>query len=644
MEKFKVTFYPDNKTVEVERDRTILSAALSAGVYINSACGGDGVCGRCRVILKKGKVTTQPSASISLKEKEKNIYLACLTAIQSDAEIEVPAESRLDLEKLSDEDIDRRLGGFYAKAEEVEIIDTVSEKKVFQPLPLAQKLFLQLPQPNLDDRISDLERIYRQIYKTKNIEVSHTNLVNMRLLGEMLRSSDWKVTATLGNRSGIYELLEVEPGDTSERNFGLVFDIGTTTVSGQLVDLNSNKVLGTKATYNKQAGFGSDVITRIIYAQKQEGLEKLHNAVIESINEIIHELTAEHKIDLNDVNCCLCAGNTTMIHLLLRIDPSNIRKEPYVPTANFIPVIRAYEAGIKINPRGILYCVSGISSYVGGDVTAGVSSLGLDMKEDLSILIDIGTNGEIVLGNKEFLIATSASAGPAFEGSGVSCGMRSASGAIQKVKISRKDFNISFETIGNAKPRGICGSGYIDILAQMLDAGVLDKDGKIKAVSNKRIRRNETGKEFVIAFKEEADAASDIVITEADIDNIKRAKAAIYSATLILVRHLSIDLGQVKNIFIAGGFGTSLDIESSVRIGLLPDIERSKFRFVGNSSLAGARQMLLSCDQIKRSEETARKMTYFELSVEPGYMDEYVAALFFPHTDLARFPSVRHKG
>jgi len=643
MEKFKVTFYPDNKTVEVERDRTILSAALSAGVYINSACGGDGVCGRCKVILKKGKVITQHSASISLQDKEKNIYLACLTEIQSDAEIEVPAESKLDLEKLSEEEIDKRLGGFYAKAEEVELVEPDFEKKVFTPFPLAQKLYLQLPRPNLDDRMSDLERIYCQILKNKNIKVSHTNLVNMRLLGEMLRSSDWKVTATLGNKSGIYELLEVEPGDTSERNFGLVFDIGTTTVSGQLVDLNRNKVLGTKATYNKQAGFGSDVITRIIYAQKQEGLEKLHNAVIESMNEIVHELTEEHKIDLNDVTSVLCAGNTTMIHLLLRIDPSNIRKEPYVPTANFIPVIRAYEAGIKINPRGILYCASGVSSYVGGDVTAGVLSLGLDKKEDLSILIDIGTNGEIVLGSREFLIATSASAGPAFEGSGVSCGMRSASGAIQKVKISRKDFNVSYETIGKAKPRGICGSGYIDIIAQMLDAQVMDKDGKIKAVSNKRIRQNDTGKEFVIAFKEEADATTDIVITEADIDNIKRAKAAIYSATLILVRHLSIDLEEVKNIFIAGGFGTSLDIESSVRIGLLPDIERSKFKFVGNSSLAGARQMLLSCDQIKRSEETARKMTYFELSVEPGYMDEYVAALFFPHTDLARFPSIRTK-
>jgi uncharacterized 2Fe-2S/4Fe-4S cluster protein (DUF4445 family) len=221
--------------------------------------------------------------------------------------------------------------------------------------------------------------------------------------------------------------------------------------------------------------------------------------------------------------------------------------------------------------------------------------------------------------------------------------MRSAAGAIQKVKINRKDFNVSYETIGKAGPRGICGSGYIDIISEMLDAGALDKDGKIKDVSNKRIRKNEDGREFVIAFKEESDAASDIVITEADIDNIKRAKAAIYSATLILVRHLSIDLKEVKNIFIAGGFGTSLDIENSVRIGLLPDIERSKFKFVGNSSLAGARQMFLSCDEIKRSEDIARKMTYFELSVEPGYMDEYVAALFFPHTDLARFPGVKTK-
>jgi len=259
----------------------------------------------------------------------------------------------------------------------------------------------------------------------------------------------------------------------------------------------------------------------------------------------------------------------------------------------------------------------------------------------LCILIDIGTNGEIVLGNKEFFIACAASAGPAFEGSGVSSGMRASRGAIQKVIIDSKDFNVTYNTIADAKPRGICGSGYIDIIAQMLKAGVLDKDGKIKALKIERVRENDTGREFVIAFKKETDTGSDIVITEADIDNLKRAKAAIYSAAATLVRHMNLEFSQISKFFIAGGFGTSIDIASSVAIGLLPDLERSRFIFVGNSSLAGARLMLLSAQARQKAETIAKQVTYFELSVDPGYMDEYMAALFFPHTDLSRFPSLK---
>ena len=500
---------------------------------------------------------------------------------------------------------------------------------------------MELPPPTLEDKVSDLERLYRQICQIQDIPIMQTGLSNIRRLGELLRSSNWKITVTLGKRNGTTEIVLIEPNDTSHKNFGVCFDIGTTTISGQLVDLNTKKVLGTKATYNKQASFGSDIITRIIYAQEQDGLEKLHHAVIDGMNQMLQELIQEHHIDLNDANCVLCAGNTTMVHLLLRVDPTYIRREPYVPTANFVPTIRAAEAGIKINPRGLLSCVPGISSYVGGDVTAGILSCGLDEEKDLSLLIDIGTNGEIVLGNKEFLISASASAGPAFEGSGVTCGMRASRGAIQKVKINPTDSLVTYETIANAKPRGICGSGYIDTIAQMLNSGLLDKNGKIKAIKNERIRENEFGKEFVLAFKEKADSTSDIVITEADIENIKRAKAAIYSAASVLVRHMNLDFRKIKKIFIAGGFGTYIDINNAITIGLLPDLEKTRFIFVGNSSLAGARQILLSYEAMKKANEIAHKITYFELSVEAKYMDEYVAALFFPHTDLSKFPNVK---
>jgi uncharacterized 2Fe-2S/4Fe-4S cluster protein (DUF4445 family) len=285
--------------------------------------------------------------------------------------------------------------------------------------------------------------------------------------------------------------------------------------------------------------------------------------------------------------------------------------------------------------------VPGVSSYVGGDLTAGVLSCGLDEAKDLSLLIDIGTNGEIVLGNKEFLVACAASAGPAFEGSGLSCGMRASIGAIEKVKINPKNFNVEYDTIGKTKPQGICGSGYIDIISGMLGAGLIDKSGKISNQKSERIRAGEYTKEFLIVQKGEANSSADIVINEADIENIKRAKAAIYSAAAILVRHMGLELEKIKKIFIAGGFGTSIDIEKAVSIGLLPDLDRSRFIFVGNSSLAGARQILLSAQAMQKADEIAKKITYFELSVEPDYMDEYMAALFFPHTDLTKFPSIK---
>ena len=390
MNKFKVTFYPDNKTIEVAKDTTILSAAVSCGVYIKSDCGGDGVCGRCKVILKKGKVITQATGIISDQERKHNIYLACLSTVHSDLEIEVPPESRMELHS--------GFRGIYSASEEIESKDAVLSDKIFQHSPLAAKLYLELPLPSLNDTLSDLDRLFRGIRKAQDLPVMQTGLSNIRQLGELLRDSDWKITVTLGKRNDTVEIVLVEPGDTSSKNFGFCFDIGTTTISGQLVDLNTKKILGTRATYNKQASFGADVITRIIYARQEEGMEKLHGAVTQTMNQIIKELTLEHSVDLNDVTSMVCTGNTTMIHLLLRVDPTYIRREPYVPTANFLPVLRAAEAGIVINPRGLLSCVPGVSSYVGGDTTSGVLSSGLYKERDLSLLIDIGTNGEIAVG------------------------------------------------------------------------------------------------------------------------------------------------------------------------------------------------------------------------------------------------------
>jgi len=399
--------------------------------------------------------------------------------------------------------------------------------------------------------------------------------------------------------------------------------------------------LGTLSSYNKQIAFGDDVITRIIYAREESGLDKLHHAVIDNMNSIIQDLVNEYKVPLNNVTGVMCAGNTTMIHLLLRVDPTFIRREPYVSTANFVPVIRAAEAGIRINHRGLLACVPGVSTYVGGDIVAGAVACGIHKEDKLTLLIDVGTNGEIVLGNKEWMVCCSASAGPAFEGSGVAGGMRATNGAIDRVTID-EDFNAEVKTIGDAAPMGICGSGYIRLLSAMLKRGIIGRNGSInRDLKTDRIRQQDNEYEYVVVFKDKACCEYDIVIKESDIDNIKRSKGAIFSAVATLVKKVDLNFDDIEKIYIAGGFGTYLDISDAISIGLLPDVERKKFKYVGNSSLIGSRSILLSYDAMKDAEDVARKMTYIELSRDNFYMDEYVSSLFFPHTNLEKFPSVQ---
>lgn len=642
MEKFKVRFKPGGKTAEVKKGADLLSAAVSRGIHINSSCGGEGVCGRCKVIIKKGKFKTEPTGRISHEERKKGYALACLTTVEGNLEVFVPKESRLDLRKIKDKEARlHRLKGIYSEAVEVDKGKPIISEEVFTHSPISTKIYVELPPPTLDDIVSDYERLIREIKKKYDISIVQTGLRNIRKLGSILRHSDWKVTVTLGKRNETTEVVIIEPGDSSRENYGVAFDIGTTTVTGQLINLNTKEILGTKATYNKQIVFGDDVITRIIFATEANGLERLHHAVIDNMNTIIHELVDEHNVPLNRVTGVMCAGNTTMIHLLLRVDPTHIRREPYVSTANFVPVIRAAEAGIKIHPRGLLACIPGVSTYVGGDIAAGAVACGINREDKLTLLIDVGTNGEIVLGNKEWMACCSASAGPAFEGSGVSCGMRAIKGAIEKAEINSK-LEANVKTVGGTKPMGICGSGYIDLISEMFKRDVIKRDGKINHDSGtKKIRKRDGEYEYVVVPKNKACCNYDIVIKDSDIENIKRSKGAIFSAASILVKKFDLKFEDIKRFYIAGGFGTFLNIDSAISIGLLPDLERSKFKFVGNSSLVGAREILLSYDTMKEAEEIARKMTYIELSKDPSYMDEYVSSLFFPHTDLKRFPSVK---
>ncbi|MGE5279513.1 MAG: ASKHA domain-containing protein [Deltaproteobacteria bacterium] len=638
--KFTVTFFPERREVVVDAGTTLLAAALSAQVPLASNCGGEGVCGKCRVRVTSGKVegAGRPPAAPGVPA---DTVLACQALVVSDVNVEVPPESRLEETILDREETGLRCRGFFDRIEEA-APQEASEAEAAARTPLVVKVYLELPPPDLNDRLSDFERVCREVETKTGMPVGACGLSNIRELGPLLRSSGWKVTATVLCAGDDARVMAIEAGDRTAHHYGVVFDIGTTTISAELVDIARGCVLATKVTYNRQARFGSDVITRIIYAQAPDGLERLHAAVTAAMNEMIDAFCAERGVDVNDISAVSVAGNTTMIHLLLKIDPRYIRQEPYVPVANIVPRVRAADAGIKIGPHGVLVCAPGVSSYVGGDITAGVLACGMHRRPAVQVLIDIGTNGEIALGNDDWMISCAASAGPAFEGSGMSCGLRAVRGAVQSCSIDPGTFETTLGTIGAEKPRGICGSGYIDLLRALLAAQLLDKNGRFREAACARLRRGPDGPEFVVAWKKDAAGERDIVITEADIDNLKRAKAAIYSGLATLLRHMDMTAADVERIYLAGGFGTALDIESAVQIGLVPDMDRNKFVFKGNTSLAGARLRLLHRDLLKETEAVAANTTYFELSADPEYMDEYMAALFFPHTDTQRFPTAAY--
>jgi uncharacterized 2Fe-2S/4Fe-4S cluster protein (DUF4445 family) len=390
--------------------------------------------------------------------------------------------------------------------------------------------------------------------------------------------------------------------------------------------------------YNSQIRFGDDVITRIVNATEHNELNNIHRAVISDINMLLSLLMGTHEIVPESIDCIVASGNTTMTQFMLGLDPSAIREEPYIPTANTFPLAYTGELQIKINPRVPVYSLPCVASYVGGDIVSGVLSTRLHRQEEVSIFIDIGTNGEIVLGNSEWLMAAACSAGPCFEGSGMKHGMRATEGAIEDVRINHETLEIEIQVIGNGvQPMGICGSGMIDAIADMFFAGILDQKGKLQKGVSDRVRDGEEGPEFVIY----SEKGREIVLTEPDIENIVRAKAAIYAGFTTLLMEVGFTFDDVHKVYIAGGFGKFLDIEKAIMLGMLPEMPMEKFEYMGNTSVTGAYLCLLSQPLRTEAEDISRKMTYVELSVSKSFMDEYVSGLFIPHTNMDAFPGVK---
>jgi len=625
----KLTILPDNKVIQVPKGSVLLKALTDAGIKIDSSCGGQGICGRCRVIAE-GHYNPETTPYLTDQEISQGYCLACTTLVEGDLTVTIPASVQLGKEKI--------LAGTRQEREEFDQKLAIGH---WQIDPRTRKIHLKLPPPNLNDNLSDLERIRREFRNRGINREIRCGLTVLRRLGSALRQGNWEVTLTLVQADDCpVQIIDVEPGNATHRHLGLAVDIGTTTVVIHLVDLLSGQIVDTASAVNAQRQAGDDVISRIIFAQ-HGGLAELNRLILDTVNLLIDELCRKADIQPEQIEEAVAAGNTTMTHLLLGIDPASIRREPYIPAATLFPVIPAVQAGFKVNPQAQLYCMPCVSSYIGGDITAGVLRAEIHKNPGLTLFIDIGTNGEIVLGNQDWLVAASCSAGPAFEGGGVKCGMRAAAGAIEQIRIGAKGYEPEFiKVIGGGQPLGICGSGIIDALAGMLLAGIIDRQGKIRTeIKSPRIRRHNGIAEYVLVWASGSATGKDIVLTEIDIDNVMRAKGAIYAGFRILMREMGQDFSQLDSFLIAGGLGNYLNIESAVLIGLLPDIPYDKFKYLGNSSVMGAYLALLSNKLRLEAEDIAGKMTNFELSVSPGFMEEYLSALFLPHTDLNQFPS-----
>jgi len=666
MTTYTIHFEPGNKAVAVPGGTMLSDAARLAGFDLNQPCGGQGRCGRCAVIVDDthSAVRRLSTMHLSAEDVAAGYALACQTVIAGDAWITVPPQQA----------IERRLTTHKAAAR-VEVPADYDPRRD-QPI---QRFYLRLNPPDLADQTDDWARVARELAQF-GVENPQIGLPLLREMPRLLRATPdetagsappdeddelpdiwrdtaepWQVTAVVAldawdRPNGPPQLLALLPGDHTDRNMGAAVDIGTTTVTVWLVDLESGEVVAQASDYNGQIARGEDVISRIIYARKPGHLAELQDLVVGTINRLLLAACRQVKASPNEVLKLAIAGNTTMIHLLLAIPPESIRLAPFIPVVNTPPTITAGELRLAVHPQAVVDCLPGVASYVGADISAGVLSTKMDEAPELTLFIDVGTNGETVLGNADWLVTCACSAGPAFEGAGVEYGMRATVGAIEEVWISNDALEPSYRVIGREgePPRGICGSGLLSLLAEMFVTGVVNKAGNLNVGASPRIREGAHGPEYVIAWGAETAHGQDIAITKVDIDNLMRAKAAIYAGFTVMAQSVGVDLADVSSMLIGGSFGQYINVEKAVQIGLLPDLPAppgsaspwDRFKFLGNTAIRGAYLALLRRDVRNHLGDIARMMTYLELSADNTFYDAFMSAMFLPHTDLRQFPTV----
>jgi len=638
MNSYKVLFLPHNKEIVVNEGENLIRAAMDAGVHINASCGGEGVCGKCRVVVEEGNLEGGITEKLSEKDREEGVRQACLAAICGDVTIRIPVESVVDSSALN-------LQGPPRKTARIKQMDLNGLKEQGLFVPPVEKVYLELPEPTVQDNLPDVKRLVSFLRLKHNEHQLEVDLSVMRKIPEMMREDEFRITATLARpvrETGKTRIINVQAGNLTDRNYAIAMDVGTTTIFGQIIDLKTGGVLSEYGDFNGQISYGEDVISRIIFAEKNGGLEKLHSVVIETVNDVIGRIVADADVDPDEISTITVAGNSTMTQLMLKINPRYIRRAPYVPAATLYPPVKASDLGLALGDHVTALVYPAVSSYVGGDIVAGVMGSGMYRAEELTLYMDIGTNAEIVIGNKDWLACAACSAGPAFEGGGIKLGMRAEKGAIEDFSMDPHTLEPMNMTIGNVRPKGICGSGLITIVATLFEMGVINSSGKFnRDLYTPRIREVDGVYEYVLAWAKETQIGRDVSLTEPDIDNLIRAKGAMYSGCMTLFEEVGISFHDLDRIILAGGFGSYVDLEKAMAIGLLPEIDPDRVTFIGNGSLMGAKMSSLTNRIRKDVVEVTDKMTNFELSETPSYMDNYVAALFLPHTDIDQFPKLK---
>lgn len=616
-----VQFEPEGRKIMIAPGISILEAACKAGITIRSECGGNGVCGKCRVIVSHknaaAKVTEDEKRHFSPEEIDSGYRLACRAVLWDSVKVIIPEESRILTRKIHASGLERPI-----------------------PLkPFVQKLCLKLAKPSLLDARPDVERLVdalKREYGFSELEIEYEAL---KKLPEVLRRGDWQVTVfLLGNR----KIIAVEEGDASEKIFGLAVDIGTSKIVGCLVELATGKTLSVGFVENPQIIHGEDVISRITFSADDVGkLEILQRLLAQGINSVLGYTCAQAKVNPKNVYELTVVGNTAMHHFFLGVNPKYMAVSPFAPTLKCSINIKAKELGINICPEGNVHVLPVVAGFVGADAVADILASGIHESDRLSLLLDIGTNTEVFVGDSEDILSCSCASGPAFEGGHIKHGMKSVTGAIERVSIT-PDCGVEYKTVDDAAPIGLCGSAMIDVLAEMFKLGIINNRGRFStSVKTPRLRRVNNELEFVLVWKEASGTSQDITITQKDISEIQLAKAAIFAGCSILMKRKNVRLEDVERLLIAGSFGSYINPENAKLIGLVPDVPNERIIFVGNTALSGAKMALVSVDARKTAEELSRRIRYIELASDPDFRSEFADAMFIPHKNIDRFPSVK---